>query len=72
MSYFVPQMFRVIGNENSNKFWCWNQPTGSAIDENVSMEIRRQYIHNKYKNKLYCDIDPLSSDKNSLNEVRLL
>ena len=44
-------------------------PPGSQIDEKTSVEIRKEHIHNKYKNKLYCDIDPLSNDKEYLNEV---
>ena len=63
-------MFKVIGNDNSNRFWNWKLPHGSQIDENTPLEVRKEHIHNKYKNKLYCDLDPLSTDKESLNEVR--
>lgn len=65
------EMFREIGNDNSNRFWNWRVPPGSEIDAKTPIEVRKQHIHNKYKNKAFCDIDPLSSDKDSLNEALL-
>ncbi|XP_052796552.1 arf-GAP with Rho-GAP domain, ANK repeat and PH domain-containing protein 1-like isoform X3 [Mya arenaria] len=65
------ELFKVIGNDNANKFWVKNLPPGSAIGHHASPEDRKHFIHNKYRDKLYCDISPLADDKLALNEALL-
>lgn len=65
----VFQLYKVIGNENANRFWLTRVPPGIAIKEHSSDSERKLYIHNKYKDQLYSDKHPYAGDRIRLNEV---
>lgn len=65
------EMFKEIGNDNANNFWLTHATPDKIVHMNVSSEERKLHIHDKYKNKLYCDKHPLSEDKTQLNKALL-
>ncbi|XP_053398517.1 arf-GAP with Rho-GAP domain, ANK repeat and PH domain-containing protein 1-like isoform X3 [Mercenaria mercenaria] len=65
------EMFKEIGNDNANNFWLKNMPTSCSISVETDSEARKQHIHHKYKDKLYCDKHPLAENKEMLNEALL-
>ncbi|XP_052282240.1 arf-GAP with Rho-GAP domain, ANK repeat and PH domain-containing protein 1-like isoform X3 [Dreissena polymorpha] len=65
------EMFKVIGNENGNQFWLHNLPPGAGITSVSTIDQRKQFIHEKYKDKKYCNLHHLAGDKQKLNEELL-
>ncbi|XP_060582803.1 arf-GAP with Rho-GAP domain, ANK repeat and PH domain-containing protein 2-like [Ruditapes philippinarum] len=62
------EMFKEIGNDNANNFWLKNMPPSNSINIDTACEARKQHIHYKYKDKLYCDKHPLADNKDLLNK----
>ncbi|KAK3576086.1 hypothetical protein CHS0354_014089 [Potamilus streckersoni] len=65
------EILQVIGNKNANDFWARKTTPKDQINENSLPEVRQKFIHQKYREKKFCNLHHLSQDKNSLNMALL-
>ncbi|KAL3880515.1 hypothetical protein ACJMK2_032749 [Sinanodonta woodiana] len=65
------KILKVIGNKNANDFWAKHTTSKEQIKDNSLPEVRQKFIHQKYREKKFCKLHPLSQDKDSLNMALL-
>ncbi|XP_078683304.1 arf-GAP with Rho-GAP domain, ANK repeat and PH domain-containing protein 1-like isoform X3 [Branchiostoma floridae x Branchiostoma belcheri] len=62
-------LFKQIANHNANYYLQYNLPESERIEKDSPMDLRRDFILNKYRNRKYIKPHPYYMNQQKLNEA---